>query len=58
MTLHAILIGEKAKDPLHTVESVQAVEGKGLEEDRYFYQQGTFNKPQLSQDVRETRVIV
>jgi len=57
MTLHAIIIGEKAKDPLHYVDSVRAVQGKGLEGDRYFYGQGTFNKPQLSQDVREISIL-
>lgn len=57
MTLHAIIIGEKAKEPLHYVESVRAVQGKGLEGDRYFYGQGTFNKPQLSQDVREISIL-
>ena len=57
MTLHAIILGKKAKEPLHYVDSVQAVEGKGLEGDRYFYKQGTFNKPQLSQNVREISII-
>ena len=57
MTLHAIIIGEKAKAPLHTVESVTVVKGRGLEGDRYFYKQGTFNKPQLSQSVREISII-
>lgn len=57
MTLHAIIIGEKAKEPLHYVDSVHAVQGKGLEGDRYFYGQGTFNKPQLSQDVREVSIL-
>jgi len=57
MTLHAILIGEKAKVPLRYVDSVQAVEGKGLAGDRYFLKQGTFNKPQLSQDVREISIV-
>jgi MOSC domain-containing protein YiiM len=57
MTLHAIIIGKKAKEPLHYVESVHAVQGKGLEGDRYFYGQGTFNKPQLSQDVREISIL-
>ncbi len=56
MTLHAIIIGEKAKEPLHYVQQVTAVAGKGLEGDRYFYKQGTFNKPQLSQDVREISI--
>ena len=57
MTLHGILIGAKAKEPLHYVECVRAVQGKGLEGDRYFYGQGTFNKPQLSQDVREISLL-
>ncbi len=57
MILHAIIIGEKAKEPLHYVDSVRAVQGKGLEGDRYFYGQGTFNKPQLSQDVREISIL-
>jgi len=57
MTLHSIIIGEKAKVPLQYVRSVQAIEGRGLEGDRYFYKQGTFNKPQLSQDVREISIV-
>jgi len=57
MTLHAIIIGEKANEPLHYVESVRAIQGKGLEGDRYFYGEGTFNKPQLSQDVREVSIL-
>lgn len=57
MRLHAIIIGEKAKEPLHYVESIRALKGKGLEGDRYFYGQGTFNKPQLSQDVREVSIL-
>jgi MOSC domain-containing protein YiiM len=57
MTLHAIVIGEKATEPLHYEQSVRAVKGKGLEGDRYFYGQGTFNKPQLSQDVREVSIL-
>jgi len=57
MTLHAIIIGEKAKEPLHYVDTIKAVKSKGLEGDRYFYGQGTFNKPQLSQHVREISII-
>jgi len=57
MRLHAIIIGEKAKAPLHYVDTIRAIAGKGLEGDRYFYKQGTFNKPQLSQDVREISII-
>lgn len=57
MTLHAIIIGEKAKEPLHYVEHIHAVKGKGLEGDRYFYGKGTFNKPQLDQTVREVSIL-
>lgn len=57
MTLHAIIIGEKGKESLHAVDTVRAVQGKGLEGDRYFYGQGTFNKPQLSQDVRDVTIL-
>ena len=57
MTLHAIIIGEKAKESLHYVDTINAVKSKGLEGDRYFYGQGTFNKPQLSQHVREISII-
>jgi hypothetical protein len=57
MTLHAIIIGNKAKEPLHYVDSVKAVEGRGLEGDRYFYGVGTFNKAQLSQSVREISIL-
>jgi len=57
MRLHAIIIGKEAKAPLHYVDSVQAVAGKGLEGDRYFYGTGTFNKPQLSQAVREVSIL-
>ncbi|UFH59183.1 MOSC domain-containing protein [Sulfurovum mangrovi] len=57
MRLHAIIIGEKAREPLYYVESVYAAEGKGLEGDRYFYGKGTFNKPQLDQSVREVSIL-
>jgi len=43
MTLHAIIIGEKAKEPLHYVDTIRAIQGKG--------------KPQLSQDVREISIL-
>jgi len=33
MTLHAIIIGEKAKEPLHYVDTIRAVQGK--ERDKY-----------------------
>ncbi len=57
MKLHAIIIGEKAKVPLHYVQSAEAVKGRGLKGDRYYYGQGTFNKPQLSQNVREISIL-
>ena len=57
MILDAIIIGAKAKEPLRYVKSVHAIQGKGLEGDRYFYGEGTFNKPQLSQDVREVSIL-
>ena len=57
MTLHHIIIGSEAKKPLHYVKTINAIEGKGLEGDRYFYGRGTFNKPQLSQNVREISIL-
>lgn len=57
MILHAIIIGEDAGKPLHYVDSVEAVAGKGLKGDRYYYGKGTFNKPQLSQTVREISIL-
>ena len=57
MTLHAIIIGKHAKAPLEYIDTVYAVEGKGLEGDRYFYKKGTLNKPQLDQSVREVSIL-
>lgn len=57
MYLHSIIIGKNAKKPLVFVENVLAIKGKGLQGDRYFYQKGTFNKPQLSQTVREISIL-
>ena len=57
MTLHAIIIGEEAKKPLHYIQQANIIKGKGIENDRYFYGQGTFNKPQLSSEVREISLI-
>ena len=57
MKLHAIIIGEQPKEPLHYVDSVRAVKGRGLEGDRYFFGRGTFNKPQLDQSVREVSIL-
>lgn len=57
MTLYALIIGKDAGKPLHFVDSIEAIAGKGLKGDRYFYAQGTFNKPQLSQTVREVSIL-
>jgi len=57
MTLEHIIIGKEAKKPLSYVSSVKAVFNQGLEGDRYFYKQGTFNKPQLDQTVREISIL-
>ena len=57
MTLTHIIMGAEAKKPLHSVSSAQVEKGKGIVGDRYYYGKGTFNKPQLSQNVREISLI-
>ncbi|HLJ96119.1 MAG TPA: MOSC domain-containing protein [Gemmataceae bacterium] len=44
-SLLAIYIGDRKREALQRVDTVQAVPGKGLAGDRYFLQQGTFTKP-------------
>ncbi len=56
-TLAYIIIGTKASAPLHRVKSVRAVAGRGLEGDRYFLGQGSFNRPPLDQTKREVSLI-
>ena len=56
MELIHIIIGKKAKEELHYVNNVYAIESRGLEGDRYFFKDGTFNKPQLNQNVREISI--
>ena len=56
MILTHIIIGEFAKEPLRYVSSVEAIKGKGLKGDRYYYGVGAFNKPQLNQKVREVSI--
>jgi MOSC domain-containing protein YiiM len=56
MFLHTIIIG-KAKEPLAYVKTIEAVKGRGLKGDRYYEKEGTFNKPQLDQSVREVSII-
>lgn len=56
MILTHIIIGE-AKKPLSYIDSVEAVSGKGLKGDRYFYKKGTFNKSALDQTVREVSIL-
>jgi MOSC domain-containing protein YiiM len=45
--LVGIYIGEQKCEELRSIDNVRAVEGKGLEGDRYFLQQGTFTKPDI-----------
>ena len=54
--LHKIIIGT-AREPLRYVDKVLAVPGRGLEGDRYFYGEGTFNHPSLSSSGRELSMI-
>lgn len=54
--IEKIIIGP-AREKLRYVEQALAVPGKGLEGDRYFYSQGTFNHPNLSQTGRELSMI-
>jgi len=56
MILEHIIIGEVAKKPLSYVNKVEVIKSKGLKGDRYYYKVGTFNKPQLNQDVREVSI--
>ena len=57
MKLHAIIIGKEAKAPLGYVDEAEVVADKGIVGDRYYYRCGTFNKPQLSQSVRQISLI-
>jgi hypothetical protein len=43
--VEAILVAGDAEHPLGSVETVQAVAGRGLEGDRYFHGRGTFTAP-------------
>jgi hypothetical protein len=52
MQLKKIIIGSEAKEDLYYVNSIDAIAGKGLEGDRYFFGNGTFNRPQFDQNVR------
>ncbi|MEA3352231.1 MAG: MOSC domain-containing protein [Campylobacterota bacterium] len=56
MELTHIITGE-AKKPLQYLSSCETVKGKGLKGDRYYNKKGTFNKPQLDQQVREISIL-
>lgn len=56
MQLSHIIIG-KAREPLDYVDSCEAIENRGLKGDRYYYKEGTFNKPQLDQSVRDITIL-
>jgi MOSC domain-containing protein YiiM len=45
-TVESINIAAAAKEPMHSVDHVQATPGLGLEGDRYALGKGTFFKPQ------------
>lgn len=55
--LSHIIIGAEAKAPLHCVEHVEAISGRGLKGDRYFLGQGSFNRPPLDQSCREVSLM-
>ncbi len=57
MILKYIIIGEYATESLKYVDKVEAIQGRGLKGDRYYYKRGTFNKPQLDQTKREVTII-
>ena len=44
-TVAAILTAPDAESPLHRIDTVEAVAGRGLEGDRYYDGRGTFSKP-------------
>ncbi len=57
MKLRHIIIGKEAKQPLSYVTHATLEAGRGIVGDRYYYGVGTFNKPQLSQQVREVTIM-
>ena len=56
MILHAIIIGE-AKKPLHYVQEAEVEISRGIVGDRYYYKEGTFNRPELDPNVRDISLI-
>ena len=52
-----IFIARHARDPLRAVPSAQAVAGRGLEGDRYYFGEGTFDRPETQPDGREVSLI-
>lgn len=56
-TLELIVIGPAAREPLGCVGEVLAVPGRGLEGDRYFLKEGSFDRPPLATDGREVSLI-
>src|SRR2546423_11057164 len=47
----SINIAPSAEASMESVNEARAVPGKGLEGDRYFMRQGTFNKPQPDREL-------
>lgn len=56
-TLLSIFIARHAREALRSVDSVRAVTGRGLEGDRYFHGEGTFDRPETQPDGREVSLI-
>ncbi len=52
-----IIIGKEARTPLRTINCVEAVEGRGLKGDRYYYGQGSFNREMFDQNVRDVTLL-
>jgi len=52
-----LIIGDVAGEVLRSVPSVEAVAGRGLKGDRYYFGCGSFNRPQFDQNVREVTLM-
>jgi MOSC domain-containing protein YiiM len=50
-------IADAARAPMQSLESVQAISGKGLEGDRYFVRQGSFFKKEKDRPDQEVTLI-
>lgn len=55
--LHRILIAPRAKAPLQPLLSVEAIAGRGLRGDRYFFATGSFNRAECFSHGRQLSLI-